>query len=434
MCIRDRDNLTDLSLMYNNVTVDNQGKILYQGDEIGLINGGTMMFGSTFATGVMNLEALGGGSGLVVSAGNQTSKPNICLAVTSILPSNFLTSQKLMDKFQSYYSGEKRFISSDVFGDGNDVVYGSLNILDIHDNGTITADNMTVSLVSGGGVIKPAFEKGRILPAGSGVLSNVAMLEFSDSNNVDIYLLQHIGTRAGISIIVDNGTIETIGTIYMSNKNSFINLDNGSYKANFADLDLSSGEIVAYTENITINTDNPIINLDNETLYLNGDIIGFTHSEGHGIYEMFESGAGQGWEVDNSTGKKYMALTVGYLRKDGENVPDFNGKLNLAVRRILDINDNGTVNLITTLPFERGNMVIDGNKAYTSITYKEGNKEITVTPTFDVDKSDGLYRIYGYDAQDNDNVSFYWPVGGNKALFRVDYEGGVEVGEAYITY
>ncbi|WP_303701807.1 hypothetical protein, partial [Flexistipes sinusarabici] len=163
------------------------------------------------------------------------------------------------------------------------------------------------------------------------------------------------------------------------------------------------------------------------------DIIGFAHSEGHGIYEMFGNGAGQGWEADNSTGKKYMALTVGYFKKDGENVPDFNGKLNLAVRRILDI-DNGTINLITTLPFERGNMVIDGNKAYTSITYKEGNKEITVTPTFDVDKSDGLYRIYGYDAQDNDNVSFYWPVGGNKALFRVDYEGGVEVGEAYITY
>jgi len=379
----------------------------------------------------MNLEAFGGGFGQVVNQVN----PSICLAVASILPSNFQTSPNLMEKIQTYYAGEKRFIFSDVFGDGNDVGFGSLNIRNIYDNGTIIADDMIVSFDLGGGVISPTFKRGQILPAGTGVLSNVAMLEFSESNNVDIFLLQHIGTRAGISIIIDNGTVETIGTAYMSNKESFVNVDTGSYEATFADLDLSNGKIEAYPETITI-TDNSTIELDNETLYLNGDIIGFAHSEGHGVYEMFESGAGQGWEVDNSTGKKYMTLTVGYLRKDGDNVPDFNGKLNLAVRRILDINDNGIVNLITTLPFERGSMVIDGNKVYTSITYfdPDTNAERTVTPTFDVDKSDGLYHIYGYDAEDNDTVHFYWPVGGNKALFRVDYDGGVEVGEAYITY
>lgn len=430
------DNLTDLSLMYDNLTVDNQGKIFYQGTFVGFINGGTMMFDSPSVTGVMNLEVFGGGFGMVVNHGSLfDDRSSICLAVTSILPSSFKTSQKLMDKVQVYYSGEKKFIFSDIFGDGNDVGYGNFNISEIHDNGTIIADNMTISLASGGGVISPTFKRGQIIPAGRGVLSNVAMLEFSESNNVDIYLLQHIGTRAGISIIIDNGTVKTIGTVYMSNKESFVNMDPGGYKATFADLDLSNGEIDVYTDNITI-IDNSIINLDNETLYLNGDIIGFAHSEGHGIYEMFQSGAGQGWEVDNSTGKKYMALTVGYLKDDGENVPNFNGKLSLAVRRILDINDNGTVNLINTLPFERGSMLIDGNKAYTSITYfdPDTDAERTVTPTFDVDKSSGLYHIYGYDAEDNDTVHFYWPVGGNKALFRVDYDGGVEVGEAYITY
>jgi len=431
------DNLTDLGLIYDNLTVSNQRKLFYQDMPLGLINGGTMMFNSPSVTGVMNLEAFGGGFGLVVNHGSISDDgSNICLAVTSMLPSNFQTSQKLMEKVQPYYSGEKRFIFSDVFGDGNDIGYGSFNISEIYDNGTIIADNMTISLVSGGGVINPTFKRGQIIPAGSGVLSNVAMLEFSESNNVDIYLLQHIGTRAGISIIIDNGTIETVGTAYMSDNESFVNMEAGDYQATFADLDLSNGKIEPYTDNITV-YDNGTVKIDSgDTLYLNGDFIGFAYDTGHGIYEMFESGAGQGWEVDNSTGKKYMALTVGYFKKDGENVPDFNGKLNLAVRRILDIKDNGTVSLITTLPFERGSMLIDGNKAYTSITYldPDTNEERTVTPAFDVDKSYGLYHIYGYDAEDNDNVSIYWPVGGNKALFRVDYDGGVEVGEAYITY
>jgi len=433
------DNLTDLGLTYDNIVLDNEGKLYDRDTAFGILNGGTMMFDSPIVTGVINLEAFGGGFGLVLNHGSiSDNRSSICLAVTSILPSNFRTSPKLMEKVRSYYAGKKRFILSDVFGDGNDIGYGSFNISEIYDNGTIIADNMTISLASGGGVLGPSFKKGQILPdpADNGILSNIAMLEFSESNDVDIYLLQHIGTRAGISIIVDNGTVETIGTTYVSDNEPFVNMATGDYQATFADLDLSNGEIEPYTDNITIHDNGTISGVPGETLLLNGDIIGFAHSEGHGIYEMFGNGAGQGWEADNSTGKKYMTLTVGYFKKDGEGVPDFNGKLNLAVRRILDINNNGTINLITDLPFERGSMVIDGNKVYTSITYfdPDTNAERTVTPTFDVDKSTGLYHIYGYDAEDDDYVHIYWPVGGNKALYRTDYGDGVEVGEAYITY
>ncbi|TYB32256.1 MAG: hypothetical protein FXF49_12450, partial [Flexistipes sinusarabici] len=305
------DNLTDLGLIYDNLTLNNEGKLFYRDTDFGIVNGGTIMFDSPIVTGVMNLEAFGGGFGLVLNHGHiSDNRSSICLAVASILPTSFQASQKLMEKVRSYYSGEKRFLFSDVFGDGNDIGYGSFNIREIYDNGTIIADNMTISLDLGGGVLTFAFKRGQILPAGSGVLSNVAMLEFSESNNVDIYLLQHIGTRAGISIIIDNGTVETVGTAYMSDNESFVNMEAGDYQATFADLDLSNGAIDTYTDNITI-TDKLIINLDNETLYLNRDIIGFAHSEGHGIYEMFGNGAGQGWEADNSTGKKYMALTVG---------------------------------------------------------------------------------------------------------------------------
>jgi hypothetical protein len=395
------------------------------------------------------------------------------MCVANFMPVNGLDLTEVENLISNIYSGPKHIILRDIFGPGYNLSWGDINITDIDfGTNTVTADDATMWLDNGSCVacnptqVPLTFNAGssEFLETSGGDRTNLMVLAFDFPGTDMLFLLQPVGNRRGIFMVVDIGfNILAIGDAYMATDAGFApSLDSttaydvkvavahaGMLEQLRSDWIGSGANMMPYSDSFTTpdilgGTD---FDLTGDLLKVfNGSLIAFKNDADNGalndasdfirLVELYETGAIQGEELLPPPLSSYPATFVGYVKKPGEAAPSVSGTRNFLARVLyskevlVDNLDNAYRTSYVT-----GDLTISGSNA--TLNWTEGGGT-SGTATLAVENTDGLYHMHG-TLDSSTYIDIFWPVGGKKSVYITSDNGSgnwriTEVGEAYLTH
>jgi hypothetical protein len=412
---------------------------------------------------------------LDIAAGGTDLYTGMCVA--NFVPVNGLDPTAVENVISNIYAGPKHIILRDIFGPEYKLGWGDLTIKDVDfGTNTVTASDATIWF-DNGSCDAPACDptqvtltfnlgSSEILETSGGDRTNLILLAFDfPAPSTDmLFLLQPVGNRRGIFLVVDVGfNILAIGDSYMATGTGLApSLDSTTdYEVEVAvahagmleqlrsDWIGTGVNMMPYSDSFTTpdmsgGTD---FDLSGDLLKVfNGSIIAFKNDADNGplndtsdfirLVELYETGAIQGEDILGGPLSFYPATFVGFVKKQGETAPSVAGTRNFLARTLyskevlVDNEDNAYRTSYIT-----GDLTISGSSA--TLNWTEGGGT-SGTASLTVENTDGLYHMHG-TLDSSTYIDIFWPLGGKKSVYITSDNGTgdwliTEAGEAYLTH